>query len=443
MSDIKVVCTSDKNVSLTFTWDDFTPFHLVDIEGIYGIESNVVTSENTTTDGSTYQGATAKERNIVITVEMDSNYKENRNLLYRTFPIKRTGTMQYIEDGEAKAIEYEVESVIPGATTGVVRDYTISLKCTDPYFKDLADIEVVMASWVSDFYFPACFPEEGRIFGHREADLVKEIENESGADNIGIVVIFRADGAVKNPAIYHTESGEFTKVGYSDNDFIMSSGQYVIINTYTGKKNAYLLDGVTQAEIENHKDNYGVIDWDTVIEKYGTVINEYLDEDGEFIQLQDGTNTLTYTADEGTNYLDATYKTKVIVGGAGDGPARIFVTVGGGTGFDLREVFLDAKDINKEALTNAEYLEALKTRGQEFLNENKIFENFEAEAEADVNFTYGKDYDLGDVVTVKKKKWNTAQNLRITELCEVYEYGGMYVVPTFGDALPTTIKWDE
>ena len=65
---------------------------------------------------------------------------------------------------------------------------------------------------------------------------------------------------------------------------------------------------------------------------------------------------------------------------------------------------MDAKDINKEALTDAEYLEALKTRGQEFLNENKIFENFEAEAEADVNFTYGKDYDLGDVVTVKKKK---------------------------------------
>lgn len=143
------------------------------------------------------------------------------------------------------------------------------------------------------------------------------------------------------------------------------------------------------------------------------------------------------------NYSDATYKTKVIVGGAGDGLARIFVTVGGGSGFDLREVFLDAKDINKEALTDAEYLEALKTRGQEFLNENKIFENFEAEAKADVNFTYGKDYDLGDVVTVKKKKWNTAQNLRITELCEVYEYGGMYVVPTFGDALPTTIKWDE
>ena len=143
------------------------------------------------------------------------------------------------------------------------------------------------------------------------------------------------------------------------------------------------------------------------------------------------------------NYSDATMKTKVIVGGAGEGANRVYVTVGGGTGFDLREVFLDAKDINKDELTEKEYLEALRSRGQEYLKENKIFENFEAEAEADVNFIYGKDYDLGDVVTVKKKKWNTTQNLRITELCEVYEYGGMYVVPTFGDALPTTIKWDE
>lgn len=303
MSDIKVICTSDKNVAMTFTWDDFTPFHLLDIEGIYGIEANVVTSENTTTDGSTYQGATAKERNIVLTVEMDSNYKENRNLLYRCFPIKRTGTLQYIENGEAKTIEYEVESIIPGATTGVVRDYTISLKCTDPYFKDLSDIEVVMASWVSNFRFPARFPEEGVVFGYREADLVKEIENESGADNIGIIAVFRADGVVKNPAIYHAESGEFTKVGYTDNDFVMASGQYVVINTYTGKKNVYLLDGVTQAEIESNRTPYGMIDWDVVIEKYGQVINEYLDEDGDFIQLQDGTNTITYSAEEGTSYL--------------------------------------------------------------------------------------------------------------------------------------------
>lgn len=303
MSDIKIICTSDKNVAITFTWNDFTPFHLVDIEGIYGIESNVVTSENTTIDGSTYQGATAKERHIDLIVEMDSNYSANRNLLYRCFPIKRTGTMEYIEDGESKVIEYEVEGIIPGEITGVVRDYTISLKCTDPYFKDLTDTEVVMASWVSDVYFPLCLPEEGIEFGHREADLVKAIENDSGADNIGITVVFRADGTVKNPAIYHTESGEFTKVGYEGNDFILSSGQYVVITTHTGKKDIFMIDNVTQAEIEENRNKYGMIDWEKVVEKYGQDINEYQDEDGDFVQLQDGTNTLTYSAEEGVDYL--------------------------------------------------------------------------------------------------------------------------------------------
>lgn len=124
----------------------------------------------------------------------------------------------------------------PGATTGVVRDYTISLICTDPYFKDLSDVEVVMASWVSDWYFENGFDINGVEFGHREAELVKEIENNNGADNIGITAIFRADGIVKNPAIYHSESGKYIKVGYAGNDFELQSGQYVVIFTHTGKK---------------------------------------------------------------------------------------------------------------------------------------------------------------------------------------------------------------
>lgn len=303
MSDIQVKCTSDKNTSITFTWGGFTPFHILDMEGLYNIESNISTSENTTTDGSTYQGATAKERNIVITIEMDDNYKSNRELLYKCFPIKHTGNLEYTEEGESKTISYEVESIIPGATTGKIRDYTISLKCTDPYFKDLSDTEVVMAAWVNDFSFPASFPAEGVIFGHREAELVKTIENDSGADNIGITVIFRAEGKVKNPAIYHTESGEFIRIGYPNNDFTMSTGQYVVIQTHTGKKNLYLLGHVTQAAIEEQKDRYGMIDWEKVIEIYGENINEYLDEDGEFIQLQNGINTLTYAAEEGVNYI--------------------------------------------------------------------------------------------------------------------------------------------
>lgn len=162
--------------------------------------------------------ARQRKETIVITAEIDGDYRKNRELLYRVFPKGRTGTLEYSEDGDIKTITYRVESVTPGATTGVVRDYTISLICTDPYFKDLSDVEVVMASWVSDWYFENGFDINGVEFGHREAELVKEIENNNGADNIGITAIFRADGIVKNPAIYHSESGKYIKVGYAGND---------------------------------------------------------------------------------------------------------------------------------------------------------------------------------------------------------------------------------
>lgn len=143
------------------------------------------------------------------------------------------------------------------------------------------------------------------------------------------------------------------------------------------------------------------------------------------------------------NYSDENYITKVIVGGTGEGADRTYITVGGGSGFGLREAFLDAKDINRDELTDEQYLAALYNRGEDFLIEHNIYENFEAEVEADVSFVYGKDYDLGDIVTVKKKNWGKHKNLRITEICEVYEYGGMYVVPTLGDALPMTVNWGD
>ena len=86
MADITVTCTNDKNVSIAFRWDwDNNPFHLLGLDGIYGYDCNVTTSENTTTDGSTYQGSTAKERNIVITAEIDGDYRKNRDYCIECF----------------------------------------------------------------------------------------------------------------------------------------------------------------------------------------------------------------------------------------------------------------------------------------------------------------------------------------------------------------------
>lgn len=142
-------------------------------------------------------------------------------------------------------------------------------------------------------------------------------------------------------------------------------------------------------------------------------------------------------------YNDQQYRTKAIVGGEGEGAARVYVEVGSGSGFDLREIFVDAKDIQSEGMTAAAYKAALTQRGLETLANNITAESVECETEADINFKYKTHYDLGDIVTVKKKKWGITLNQRITELQEVYEYGGMYVVPTMGDALPEKIDWSD
>jgi len=140
-------------------------------------------------------------------------------------------------------------------------------------------------------------------------------------------------------------------------------------------------------------------------------------------------------------YNDQALKTVAIVGGQGDGDQRVYVTVGTGEGLALREMFVDARDLAQDELTLAQYKEVLKQRGYEALQNAIKAESLECEAEPSINFQYKEDYDLGDIVTVKKKSWGLYMNKRITEIQEVYEYGGGYVVPTLGDPLPEKIDW--
>ncbi|MDL2318549.1 siphovirus ReqiPepy6 Gp37-like family protein [Eubacteriales bacterium OttesenSCG-928-A19] len=142
-------------------------------------------------------------------------------------------------------------------------------------------------------------------------------------------------------------------------------------------------------------------------------------------------------------YNDQLYRTRAVVGGEGEGMNRVFVTVGGGKGLGLREIFVDARDLSSEGLTTEQYKEKLRQRGLEKLAEHIINESMECEAEADINFRYLEHYDLGDIVSVDKRKWDIKMNQRLTELQEVYQYGGMFVVPTLGDAIPETIDWRD
>lgn len=280
----KIVCKNEDDVQIEFSYDDDAEFFLISCDGIYSVSNNVTTSENTMTDGSTYQGSTTKQRNIVITAEFDSDYQSRRDFLYKCFKAKSVGTFYYYENDEQREIDYYVED-IQIDETGVCRNAVISLICPDPFFKDPADTTITMAGWEPCFEFVHEFTSELEEFGVHIAELVKSIENDSAADYIGIEVLMEASGAVRNPVLYHTEQGIHIQIGTDEYPFDMEVGDIVKITTGTNEKNVYLIkDGET------------------------TKINEYLDEESEFIQLVHGSNTFIYDATSGVDYLNVTIK---------------------------------------------------------------------------------------------------------------------------------------
>lgn len=139
---------------------------------------------------------------------------------------------------------------------------------------------------------------------------------------------------------------------------------------------------------------------------------------------------------------DYTYDSKseknfALVGGQGEGDARILVEVNSGnySDFDLRETFVDAKSESNSGLTTAQYNEVLKTKGRENLSDP--VESMEVTAYAT---DYKTGWDLGDIVNTKKESWGKSLKKRIVEIEETIENSNQKIFATFGDPLAETFS---
>lgn len=177
-------------------------------------------------------------------------------------------------------------------------------------------------------------------------------------------------------------------------------------------------------------------------ETYKGVDRSRRQKERSFIEFSDTFNNLNSVENRKNNQL---LKNVGYVGGEGEGDERVWVTVGndGLEGLDRREVLIDARDLTSTDLTEDEYLAVLMTRGYERLGEQILSDSYESETIPQGNFRYKVDYDLGDIVTVRKNGWGLDQDSRITEIQEVYENGAAKIVPIFGNPLPTTLNLED
>ena len=282
-----VQCINKDGISVEFNYQEDAPFFLVDLEGVYTVQNDVNMSDYTMTDGAQYQSSLTRKRNIVITAEVDDDYRERRNALYRCFKQGCPGMFRITEDDVIRDIDYVTESVTM-EEKGVIRLVTVSLLCADPFFKDPYDTEITMAGWEDCFEWPHEFKEPEELT-RRTSELIKEIDNHGTVKFTGMEITLKANATVTDPVVHHIEQGTFIRIYKT-----LQPGEKIKIITKFNNKKVLFINSSGET----------------------TEINDDMDEDSTFIQLVEGPNNIQYDAAVGVEHLDVSIAYRTLYTGA-------------------------------------------------------------------------------------------------------------------------------
>lgn len=151
-----------------------------------------------------------------------------------------------------------------------------------------------------------------------------------------------------------------------------------------------------------------------------------------FSQDNDNLTSTEYTHDATVK------KNTALIGGAGEGSERFCTMVGvNASGMERREMFVDASSQSRTYdvqngdktetanYTDAVYSEMLKTAGQQELAKNKEIMSFSGAVDlTGTNLIFGKDYFVGDLISIQDIGLDIYQNARILSAVEVQDGNG-------------------
>lgn len=144
------------------------------------------------------------------------------------------------------------------------------------------------------------------------------------------------------------------------------------------------------------------------------------------------------------SYDESALKNTALIGGEGEGEARFHSILkdAGVTGLERREIFVDAtgqsrsytdEDGATQTLSDSEYDGQLKALGRQEIAAHTIVETFDGDIDlTNSSFVYGRDFFLGDIVTVQDVEIGLYINPRILEVTEVQDENGYQISATYG-----------
>ena len=191
----------------------------------------------------------------------------------------------------------------------------------------------------------------------------------------------------------------------------------------------------------------------------------------KFSQNYDNITTTDYIKD------DSNIKNIAVVAGEGEGVERITTIIGEEVGINRHEIYVDARNISSSIdydelvssypngteitkngviyyqvdgvdiaiitkddegevsevrLCDDIYIESLKSKGKEEIASYTSVTSFEGKIVPGINYTYKKDYNLGDIVSISNE-YGISMKARITEIVESQDKNGYIMEPTFED----------
>lgn len=177
--------------------------------------------------------------------------------------------------------------------------------------------------------------------------------------------------------------------------------------------------------------------------------NDYSDSGGvgkRYIEFSQGFDNLM-----DSRYVESTSDSAnvALVASSEDAGKRLYTTIYKDgktaipvTGFDRREIFVDASQVQRmksatEKRSDAEMLPLLQAFGATTLGAKQAYGLFDGDVRTTENYVYGSDYSLGDLVQVVTPEGNRVKT-RVVEYTWQVENGHTKQFPTL-DAIPNVI----
>lgn len=282
---LKVTNPKGESLTIDMRSPEKSGFFIRGIDGLGPSKSVVNMGESLYQDGSFFNSARVIRKNLVLDLGFydypGETIEEIRNKTYKYFPMKKEIFIEVQTDSRLGLISGYVESNEP-TIFSKEEGAQISILCPSAYFVGSDYISTVFNGSTNDFSFPFENPSLteslivfGSIFINTQGTVVY-----NGDVDTGIYIIIKFSGAVTNPVISNTLTGENFSINSTKLAAIVGSnfqaGDLLVIDTIKNEKRATL----TRANFR-----YNILN--------------AVDVMSDWFQIQSGDNVFVYTASAG------------------------------------------------------------------------------------------------------------------------------------------------